>query len=52
MPASINKIETAFGTNLNVSSAGAEDADAVHPSTWAVYGVDANGDGARTLQPS
>ncbi len=29
--ASINKIETAFGTNLNVSSAGARGLDAVHP---------------------
>ncbi len=45
--ASINKIETAFGTNLNVSSAGAEGWMQFIPSTWAVYGVDANGDGRK-----
>ena len=43
--ASINKIETAFGTNLNVSSAGAEGWMQFIPSPWAAYGVDANGDG-------
>ena len=47
MLASINKIETAFGTNLNVSSAGAEGWMQFIPSTWAVYGVDANGDGRK-----
>jgi Transglycosylase SLT domain len=45
--ASINKIETAFGTNLNVSSAGAEGWMQFIPSTWAVYGVDANNDGRK-----
>ena len=43
--ASINKIETAFGTNLNVSSAGAEGWMQFIPSTWQAYGVDANEDG-------
>ena len=42
--AGINKIETAFGTNLNVSSAGAEGWMQFIPSTWAAYGVDANSD--------
>ena len=43
--AAINKIETDFGSNLNVSSAGAEGWMQFLPSTWATYGVDANGDG-------
>ena len=47
MLASINKIETAFGTNLNVSSAGAEGWMQFIPSTWAAYGVDANNDGTK-----
>jgi hypothetical protein len=45
--AGINKIETAFGTNLNVSSAGAEGWMQFIPSTWATYGVDANEDGRK-----
>src|SRR4051812_18559915 len=45
--ASINKIETAFGTNLNVSSAGAQGWMQFIPSTWAAYGVDANNDGKK-----
>ena len=45
--ASINKIETAFGTNLNVSTAGAEGWMQFIPSTWAAYGVDANNDGRK-----
>ena len=45
--ASINKIETAFGTNLNVSSAGAEGWMQFIPSSWAAYGVDANEDGRK-----
>ncbi len=45
--AGINKIETAFGTNLNVSSAGAEGWMQFIPSTWAAYGVDANNDGKK-----
>lgn len=45
--ASINKIETAFGTNLNVSSAGAVGWMQFLPSSWEMYGVDANGDGRK-----
>ncbi len=45
--AAINKIETDFGTNLNVSSAGAVGWMQFLPSTWATYGVDANGDGRK-----
>jgi hypothetical protein len=45
--AGINKIETAYGTNLNVSSAGAEGWMQFIPSTWAAYGVDANNDGTK-----
>ena len=45
--ASINKIETAFGTNLNVSSAGAMGWMQFIPSSWDAYGVDANGDGRK-----
>jgi hypothetical protein len=43
--AGINEVETAFGTNLNISSAGAEGWMQFMPSTWETYGVDANGDG-------
>jgi len=45
--AAINGIETAFGTNLNVSSAGAVGWMQFMPATWAGYGVDANGDGVK-----
>lgn len=45
--ASINRIETAFGTNLNVSSAGAVGWMQFLPSSWRAYGVDANGDGRK-----
>ncbi len=45
--ASINRIETAFGTNLNVSTAGAVGWMQFLPSTWKAYGVDANGDGRK-----
>ena len=45
--ASINKIETAFGTNLNVSSAGALGWMQFIPSSWEAYGVDANADGRK-----
>ncbi|MCW2988539.1 MAG: peptidoglycan DD-metalloendopeptidase family protein, partial [Solirubrobacterales bacterium] len=45
--ASINKIESAFGTNLNVSSAGAVGWMQFLPSSWEMYGVDANGDGRK-----
>ncbi len=43
--AGINAIETAFGTNLGPSSAGAVGWMQFMPETWAMYGVDANGDG-------
>ena len=45
MLAGINEIETAFGTNLSLSSAGAIGWMQFMPSTWDGYGVDANGDG-------
>ena len=45
--ASINRIETAFGTNLNVSSAGALGWMQFIPSSWEAYGVDANNDGRK-----
>nr|MBA2522476.1 lytic transglycosylase domain-containing protein [Solirubrobacterales bacterium] len=45
--ASINRIETAFGTNLNVSSAGALGWMQFIPSSWQMYGVDANSDGRK-----
>ena len=45
--AGINEIETAFGSNLNISSAGAMGWMQFIPSTWDMYGVDANGDGVR-----
>ena len=43
--AGINAIETAFGTNLGPSSAGAVGWMQFMPETWSMYGVDANGDG-------
>ncbi|HST55003.1 MAG TPA: lytic murein transglycosylase [Solirubrobacteraceae bacterium] len=43
--AAINEVETDYGRDLNVSSAGAEGWMQFLPSTWAQYGVDANGDG-------
>jgi hypothetical protein len=43
--AGINEIETAFGSNLNISSAGAMGWMQFIPSSWEAYGVDANGDG-------
>jgi hypothetical protein len=45
--AAINKIETDFGKNLNVSSAGAVGWMQFLPSSWAIYGLDANGDGVK-----
>jgi transglycosylase-like protein with SLT domain/peptidase M23-like protein len=45
--ASINKIETGFGTNLNVSSAGALGWMQFLPSSWEQFGLDANGDGRK-----
>jgi cell wall-associated NlpC family hydrolase len=43
--AGINAVETAFGTNLGPSSAGAVGWMQFMPETWAGYGVDADGDG-------
>jgi soluble lytic murein transglycosylase-like protein len=43
--AAINQVETAFGTNLGPSSAGAVGWMQFMPETWAGYGVDANEDG-------
>ena len=43
--AGINKVETNFGQNLGPSSAGAIGWMQFMPSTWARWGVDANGDG-------
>jgi hypothetical protein len=45
--AGINAIETAFGSNLGPSSAGAVGWMQFMPETWAMYGVDANGDGVK-----
>ncbi len=45
--AAINKIETGFGTNLNVSSAGAVGWMQFLPSSWEAFGLDANGDGRK-----
>jgi hypothetical protein len=45
--AGINAVETAFGTNLGPSSAGAVGWMQFMPETWASYGVDANGDGVK-----
>ncbi len=45
--AGINAIETAFGTNLGPSSAGAVGWMQFMPETWSMYGVDANGDGVK-----
>jgi hypothetical protein len=43
--AAINGIESGFGANLGPSSAGAIGWMQFLPSTWSIYGVDANGDG-------
>lgn len=45
--AAINRIETAFGTNVSTSYAGAMGWMQFMPGTWAAYGVDANGDGRK-----
>jgi soluble lytic murein transglycosylase-like protein len=45
--AAINEIETNYGRNLSVSSAGAVGWMQFMPSSWKMYGVDANGDGKR-----
>src|SRR4051812_30986032 len=43
--AAINEIETDYGRNLNVSSAGALGWMQFMPATWKMYGTDANHDG-------
>ena len=43
--AAINRVETNFGQDLSVSSAGAEGWMQFLPSSWAQYGMDADGDG-------
>jgi Transglycosylase SLT domain len=45
--AGVNRVETGFGANLGVSSAGAQGWMQFMPATWATYGVDANGDGTK-----
>lgn len=45
--AAINEIETDYGRNLSVSSAGAVGWMQFMPATWEAYGVDANGDGLK-----
>ena len=45
--AGINEIETDYGRDLSVSSAGALGWMQFMPDTWKTYGVDANGDGKR-----
>src|SRR5947209_2799060 len=41
----INEIETDYGRNLSVSTAGAVGWMQFMPQTWKQYGIDANGDG-------
>ena len=45
--AAINEIESDYGRNLNVSSAGALGWMQFMPATWKQYGVDANKDGRK-----
>jgi murein DD-endopeptidase MepM/ murein hydrolase activator NlpD len=45
--AAVNEIETNYGQNLNVSTAGAVGWMQFLPSTWKTYGTDANGDKRR-----
>src|SRR5919107_1374235 len=45
--AAINEIETDYGRNLNVSSAGALGWMQFMPPTWKAYGTDANRDGVK-----
>ncbi|MEJ7894017.1 MAG: lytic murein transglycosylase [Solirubrobacteraceae bacterium] len=45
--AAINEIETDYGRNLNVSTAGALGWMQFMPATWAAYGTDANRDGIK-----
>ena len=45
--AAINSVETNYGRDLSVSSAGAEGWMQFMPETWSQWGVDANGDGKK-----
>jgi hypothetical protein len=45
--AAINEIETDYGRNLNISSAGALGWMQFMPQTWKAYGTDANRDGRK-----
>ena len=45
--AAINEIETDYGRNLNISSAGALGWMQFMPATWKQYGTDANRDGTK-----
>ncbi len=45
--AAINEVETDFGTNMGPSSAGAIGWMQFEPSTWAIWGVDADHDGRK-----
>ena len=45
--AAINEIETDYGRNVNVSSAGATGWMQFMPASWTQYGVDANQDGTK-----
>jgi len=45
--AAINEIETDYGRNLNISSAGAQGWMQFMPATWKSYGLDANRDGTK-----
>ncbi|MFP5361394.1 MAG: lytic murein transglycosylase [Thermoleophilia bacterium] len=45
--AAINEIETDYGRNLNISSAGALGWMQFMPATWKAYGTDANRDGRK-----
>jgi murein DD-endopeptidase MepM/ murein hydrolase activator NlpD len=45
--AAINEIETDYGRNLNISSAGALGWMQFMPQTWEMYGTDANRDGRK-----
>jgi hypothetical protein len=47
--AGIGQVETDHGQNKNVSSAGAMGPMQFMPATWAVYGVDGDGDGVANI---